>query len=65
MGVAGEKGENAVFRWFGGRCFGKKSSGVGRDMAELGDFSSEIIGREHSFPVRVAKISFGSGFLGY
>jgi hypothetical protein len=32
-GVAGEKGAVAVLRCVGGRCFGKKPPGVGRDMA--------------------------------
>jgi hypothetical protein len=29
------------------------------------DFGSEIIARERNFPGRLAKIDFGSGFLGY
>ena len=46
---AGERGENAVLRCVGGRCFGKKSSGVGRDMAALGDFGGKIIGASIAF----------------
>ena len=59
MGVAGEKGAFAVFRCVGGRCFGEKTSGFGRDVAGSGDFGAEIIGREHSLSVRLAKIVFG------
>ena len=64
-GLRGKRGVFGVLWWVGGRCFGKKSSGVGRDMAALGDFGGKIIARERIFPGRLAKISFGSGFLGY
>ena len=63
MGVAGEKGAESVVRCVGGRCLGKRSSGVGRDMAALGDFGGKIIRRERNFPGRLAKIVFGSGCL--
>ena len=42
---------------------GKKSSGVGRDMAALGDFGAEVIASEHSLPLRLAKDVIGSGIL--
>jgi len=64
MGVAGEKGAFAVLRCVGGRCFGKKTSGVGQDMAESGDFWRKTMRRERSFPGRLAKIVFGSGLFG-
>jgi hypothetical protein len=63
MGVVGEKGTEEVFRCVGGRCFGEKTSGVGRDMAASGDFGGEIIDRNRSPSGRLAKISFGSGCL--
>ena len=62
-GVAGEKGAFAVLRCVFGRGLGKKTSGVGRDMVESGDFGGKTMQRERSFPVRSAKISLGSGFL--
>ena len=55
MGVAGEKGAESVVRCVGGRCLGKRSSGVGRDMAALGDFGGKTMRREHSFPSRFRK----------
>ena len=63
MGVAGEKGAESVVRCVGGRCLGKRSSGVGRDMAALGDFGGKTMRRERSFPGRLAKISLGCGCL--
>ena len=34
-----------------------------RDLAGLGVFGGKIIGSERAFPVRLAKIVFGSGFM--
>ena len=56
MGVAGEKGAFAVLRCVFGPGLGKKTSGVGRDMAESGDFGGKTIRRERSFPGRSTKI---------
>ena len=49
--------------WSSWRCLGKKTSGVGRDMVESGDFGGKTMRREHSFPGRSAKIYWHSGIF--